>query len=1021
MRPSSKLLPVLLAAACTAEPPPKEPDPAPEVPRPAASPGSVLTGPPGSLGPAAFWLDAEPGPSRSQGSKEGNGAAAPLSLTASDGTGLRLVALEASGVVELPLAFTELRLTFENPEPRTLEGRFEITLPPSASISRFAMKIGEHWQEGEVVERQAARRAYEDFLHRRQDPALLEQEAGNRFSARVFPIPPNGKKELILSYSQELIQPEEPYIIPLVGLPELGRLHIRALVGSQAAGSASNLGGVARQQQVVEVRRTDWTPDEDFKVPPAKSQGPVGLRHENLVVVRVQPFSEARPDPVPSLLVLFDTSASRALGYAAQVERTAALLSALHRGSGAKTPVLVAAFDQEVVPIYEGPVSGFDAGALAARRPLGASDLEKALAWVARREGQRYPRVLLVSDGVSTAGTTEGDALLLQTRGLAQAGVERLDALTFGGLRDAALLSRLVTAGLDRSGVVVDGDRPLFELARRLGERTTAPVEVNIPGAEWVWPKTLERLQSGDSALIYADIPRDKAFSLRLGNASITDAQISSAERPLLERAWVKARIERILHQRDTLAAGDRDLRAALTAQVTELSVKHRVLGPTTALLVLETEADYAQHRIDRRGLADILTAGMAGLEVLKRTGPPPVSVVGKLEARGLSLEGLPGRSGAADVHVEPESLDSEDIVEPSAAPAPEPAAEAARMMAPRAPAPAQDSMAPASMPPARRREIAGPSDKRRAPPHAGAFAEVLALLKKKKAEAAELEALSWRDRAPGDVLALVALGEVFEARGDLLQAERAYGSLIDLYPSRADVRRFAGNRLDRIESDRAVRLAADTYEKAVAQRPDHPSGHRQLAFSRLKMGEHRLAFEGLVTALGTRFPSRFPGVDQILREDLGLVAAAWRAVAPGEADGIREKLRAAGGIEENGPSLRFVLTWETDANDVDFHIHDGKGGHAFYQTPELPQGGGRLYADVTTGYGPECFTVRRAARAYPYRIEAHYYSRGPMGYGMGKVQVIDHDGKGKLSFDERPFVVMADGAFVELGEVRRR
>ena len=42
----------------------------------------------------------------------------------------------------------------------------------AAAISRFAMKIGDRWQEGEVVERQAARVAYEDFLHRRQDPAL---------------------------------------------------------------------------------------------------------------------------------------------------------------------------------------------------------------------------------------------------------------------------------------------------------------------------------------------------------------------------------------------------------------------------------------------------------------------------------------------------------------------------------------------------------------------------------------------------------------------------------------------------------------------------------------------------------------------------------------------------------------------------------------------------------------------------------------------------------------------------------
>ncbi len=115
---------------------------------------------------------------------------APVSLTASDGTGLKLVSFKARGVVEEPLAFTELHLVFENPNDRQIEGRFEIDMPPGAAIRRFAMKIHDRWQEGEVVERQAARVAYEDFLHKRQDSALLESKAGNSFSARVFPIGP---------------------------------------------------------------------------------------------------------------------------------------------------------------------------------------------------------------------------------------------------------------------------------------------------------------------------------------------------------------------------------------------------------------------------------------------------------------------------------------------------------------------------------------------------------------------------------------------------------------------------------------------------------------------------------------------------------------------------------------------------------------------------------------------------------------------------------------------------------------
>ena len=125
--------------------------------------------------------------------------------------------------------------------------------------------------------------------------------------------------------------------------------------------------------------------------------------------------------------------------------------------------------------------------------------------------------------------------------------------------------------------------------------------------------------------------------------------------------------------------------------------------------------------------------------------------------------------------------------------------------------------------------------------------------------------------------------------------------------------------------------------------------------------------------------------------------------------------------MEENQPSLRFVLNWETDANDVDFHIYDGQGGHAYYASMSLPSGG-ELYADVTNGYGPECFTIRlpKERRAYPYTLQAHYYAIGPMGAGMGKLELIEHDGQGTLRFEQRPYVVMVDRAFVDLGTVTR-
>jgi len=331
-----------------------------------------------------------------------------------------------------------------------------------------------------------------------------------------------------------------------------------------------------------------------------------------------------------------------------------------------------------------------------------------------------------------------------------------------------------------------------------------------------------------------------------------------------------------------------------------------------------------------------------------------------------------------------------------------------------------RSSPTPATPPPARAFEA--PPKPPTATPYDGPIKLVMELLARGDKDSAEKEARAWQTKASGDVMALVGLGEALEARGDTHGAARAYGSILELFASRADSRRFAGERLERINQPFALELAADTYEKAVEQRPDHPASHRLYAFTLLKAGQYEKAFDAIVAGSKRSYPGgRFAGVDRILREDVGLIAAAWTKAEPARGKEIAMRREQAGGTDESNPSVRFVLVWETDANDVDFHIYDAKGGHAYYGNRTLPSGGD-LYADVTTGYGPECFTIRgpRETRAYPYTLQAHYYSRGPMGYGMGKLQIIDHDGKGTLTFEERPFVVMVDRAFVDLGVVER-
>lgn len=43
------------------------------------------------------------------------------------------------------------------------------------------------------------------------------------------------------------------------------------------------------------------------------------------------------------------------------------------------------------------------------------------------------------------------------------------------------------------------------------------------------------------------------------------------------------------------------------------------------------------------------------------------------------------------------------------------------------------------------------------------------------------------------------------------------------------------------------------------------------------------------------------------------------------------------------------------------------------------------------------------------------------MGIGLGTIQVIRHDGKGRITVEDRPFVIQNDHAMIELGAVAAR
>lgn len=1156
---------------------------------------------------------------------------APVALTSPDGQGLELRRYVARGVIDGPLSHCELRLTFHNPEPRRREGRFELVLPDDATVARFAMKTGDRWMEGEVVEKQRARRVYEDFLHRRQDPALLEVAAGNRFSARVFPIEAGADKEIILAFSAERTDPTSTWTLPLVGLPELELLDVKIFV--QGAG-----------KETVAVRREKIQPAVDLEVRPgALDASWSALRAGKVAVVRLDasllqpaPGDDApagTADPFGKTIALFDTSASGALAYETRLAQLDHLARRVEEAGGA---LHVVAFDQAAQVVHGGGPFGDDArAALRKRGPLGATDLAAALALAGRHaEGLGgASRVVLLTDGIVTAGEQDGSRLADAARGLAGKGVMRLDVVTATAARDDALLGKLVSGNLPRDGVVVHAGVESSAIDR-LQRRTLAPLRLKVPGAAWIWPDRVVGLEADGSALVWAEMEDDDA-PLRLvvegGASGDITPEVRSADERLLARAWARARIALLEREHDR---GSAEIQQKLHEKIVELSLHHRVLSRWTALLVLETDADYARYGIARTDRSAILTideGGALSLAARDEADPDPgvkggnkdlLDALGQPQPRREAMRGrgaadnerredadeeadgnrpaagdaapAPAASPEAPAEVERKptatasaelpaaTAESEpppardDADEPEAEEAPRPKAKRAAP-APRAQDVAREPMrlslggsaggragatggggsgsrglardypvgalAPRRMMPPRphvelrvdvlradgiRSTDARSSLMRRQGPLTSCFARdidrygrdararmivelamdksgrvglwkvrsasgfsgsVRACLESQlrrvrfygvrdglakitvslqfrsdgspirpspppivrprprprpvghPAELRELERevqrkaalrgvmaeVAGRDKTgaavdaarqhvashASDLLGYVALGDALRRDGKSEEAARAYGSLIDLFPGRADIRRFAGNLLEAIDTDAARALGLDSYGVAVRDRADHPTGWLMRAVAEARAG--RLADAIRTMDEGLRAPRRsgnFPAWERTAKELMAVLAGAATEDDSKDPDGLIEILRRHGVRPDRKAGVRLLLTWENDANDVDLHVFDGKKSHASFRRKVAA--GGRIFADVTTGWGPECFVTRNART--DLRVFVHSYRQGPMGFGMGRVLSLHTDGKGTLRFGDHPFVVMQDRAYVDLG-----
>lgn len=104
------------------------------------------------------------------------------------------------------IATTTVDIIVKNTTNLVLDGEYVFSMQDGHMVSRFALDINGRLREGVVVDKAKGREAYETTIRQKIDPAVLEWTRGNAFRTRVYPIPAFGTRHLVIAYEQELVR-----------------------------------------------------------------------------------------------------------------------------------------------------------------------------------------------------------------------------------------------------------------------------------------------------------------------------------------------------------------------------------------------------------------------------------------------------------------------------------------------------------------------------------------------------------------------------------------------------------------------------------------------------------------------------------------------------------------------------------------------------------------------------------------------------------------------------------------------
>ncbi len=111
---------------------------------------------------------------------------------------------------------------------------------------------------------------------------------------------------------------------------------------------------------------------------------------------------------------------------------------------------------------------------------------------------------------------------------------------------------------------------------------------------------------------------------------------------------------------------------------------------------------------------------------------------------------------------------------------------------------------------------------------------------------------------------------------------------------------------------------------------------------------------------------------------------------------------------------LQVLLSWDTDATDLDLHVTEPSGEECYHGNRKTAAGG-VLEVDDTDGYGPEVYLLPRAPLG-EYRISVANYDSGRATKTEALVEVVLREGSSSERRLEFPVTLTHEGETLEVG-----